>query len=218
MRYQMQLAPEGKNTACRSCRFVFRSGMESSLHLYGTGPIVAVRAASFDCAADNNVDITPGMFLSWDADQGSADLRVVSQPGTLLGIDARISGDPGWVSLNFGIGNAQLSAGTKLGIVASIGGTASTMIHATWRSSIGEEWRDIDFPDAIGGAGKPATCVALADVHMGAYATRPEAHSLLILHLPRQDFRLDLRDLLIFGLSGDDAASAPEPTLGAFAV
>lgn len=177
-----------------------------------------LRQATITATAEDGGHISPNVYFSWDGAQAEVAIAVQSVPGQLLTAEVTLQGSPRWFALNIGLGAGAFTAGDSFGLVIDAGSTVPFECHGFVRSSKDGETFDTTLAEEIrlapaGGRSVVLHSIAASDplVWAGQYHT-------LIIPLPKQSFRLDLRDLRLVHLDASDAAMAGQRTLTAVAV
>ncbi|MDO9639981.1 MAG: hypothetical protein Q7J44_15700 [Pseudotabrizicola sp.] len=177
-----------------------------------------LRQATIMAPAEEGGHISPNVYFSWDSAQAEVAIAVQSAPGQLLTAEVTLQGSPRWFALNIGLGAGAFAAGDSFGLVIDASSTVPFDCQPFVRSSKEDETLDTILAEEIrltpaGGASVMLHCIAASDplVWAGQFHT-------LILPLPKQNFRLDLRDLRLLHLGSGEAAMAGQRTLTAVAV
>jgi hypothetical protein len=140
-------------------------------------------------------DLGRGVYTSWDP-EGGVTLSARQDRGTLVSLEAQVSGTPRWNSFNLELGTAAFVPGDILIVVADIEGAAGHRMSAFVRSAgDGRPMSDTHFSDPLEGSGTRAVRTLLHAVraHDGL-AGAPRFHTLVVA-LPCTDFGLTLHDL-----------------------
>lgn len=190
--------------------------MTDTTLLLGETCLAAARAEALRTTADNDSWLVPGLFLSWDAQNGAADIDVASGPEEILRLDARVRDAPRWLSLNLALGNAALAPGDTLVAVADFAAAGVPRAALTLRSEIGGESGDTPMAEALAPAS--GLSVAMHTLRPADFAARGIGSHLLILHLPKEDFEMTVRDLRVMAVPAGSVPAAAPPALGDLAV
>lgn len=176
-------------------------------------PLNHLRRTDQNGPINSDLSLVEGIYVSWDDKDTEVRLDLTSPPGQLCTIDGRITGEPGWLTLNIALGDWRFGPGDVFGLVADFTGPSCTPYL---RSRESDGWSDTILPALVGGKVAPRTILQCFDAHDGAVG--PESFHTLILPLPRRSFSWSLHDLAIFTIPAS-AGLRPEPlTLSSFAI
>ncbi|TGD63285.1 hypothetical protein EYC08_13380 [Tabrizicola sp. WMC-M-20] len=172
-----------------------------------------LRQATLATAATECGPLTDNVYFSWDSAQAEVSVTVHSAPGQLLTAEIALQGTPRWFALNIGLGTGAFAAGDSFGLVIDAQSSVPFACQPFVRSSKEGEGFDTTLADeiALSPAGRACVvlhCLAASDplVWTGGFHT-------LILPLPKQNLRFDLRDLRLVHLGAEDVAMPGQRTL-----
>ena len=153
--------------------------MTPDAHLAAT--LNALRGLTFDGTAADTQHLVPGVFFSADP-QGQVTVQASSRPGMLLNFRVQVDRPGRWLSLNMGVGSADLTDARIVSFACKADARATTAFRVCLRSGTEGGFRDVLFA-------KPVICGPDTAVHMDvlSLATTPE--------VPRQ---APWRELVIF--------------------
>lgn len=172
--------------------------------------LAQVQGQTYQGPASTTTPLVEGIYFSWDNEKEVVALEVQSPPGQLCHITGRISGTPGWLTLNIALGVLDFAPGDTFGIVANVSGAPCTPYL---RSRHGETLLDTELQDGMSEGAQPL--LRTFDAHDGAIG-RGGFHT-LVLPLPLQDFAWTLHDMAIFALPASTGLRSAPLTLSSFA-
>lgn len=171
-----------------------------------------LRQASITATAEEGGHISPEVYFSWDKAQAEVAIALHSGPGQLVSAAVTLKGTPRWFALNIGLGAGAFAAGDRVGLVIDAGSTVAFACHALVRSSKQGETFDTPLAQEIRLTPPGGTQVVLHTLAASDPMVWTAGYHTLILPLPMQSCRFDLRDLRLVHLAAD-AGGAQHRTL-----
>lgn len=165
---------------------------------------------------ERHAEVVPGLYFSWDSDEGQVELDLADEPGALLALQAQVTGAPRWLSMSVVLGEVRLEPAQALGLAAAGWADGPRDILPFLRSRRGDTMGDTHFAEPLRFSDRLGHVAALKGLAAGDAATGAELFHTLILPLPQESFRLVLADLRLFVLHRDPGAALDE-TLGGLA-
>jgi hypothetical protein len=172
-----------------------------------------LRKASFSTEVDQSVPVVPGVYFSWDVQDGGAGVSVTSQPGGLLRADVRVRGLPRWLTLSINLGQGHFVEREAIGVVIRAACSVAFDLAPFVRSSQDGDKQDTILADRCNLQPVPRSFVLVHDILPREALTLASDFHTLILPLPKQDFCLDLLDLRFFHVGRSDHPAPRRPTL-----
>ncbi|MBB3995885.1 hypothetical protein GGR95_003551 [Sulfitobacter undariae] len=179
--------------------------------------ISALRTANISGRLDADTRLSPSVYFSSDDKGGTADVTLYPHEGGLINAEIKVTGHPGWLSLNIGLGTGAFNEGDTLGIITDIRGTDTFNIRPYIRSSRNSDEQDTILSKDITFGGTPTISTLLHTVSPADALPHDEAYHTLILPLPIRDLSLVLNDLCLFHLGAESGLSEYSMTLGRLA-
>jgi hypothetical protein len=143
--------------------------------------------------AINGQHLVPGIFFSLDPESDNT-VDVQSQPGELMSF--RLNADrPGrWLTLNMGVGPADLSSCKIVGFACKLDAPATTTFRVCLRSGGDAGHRDMFFPKTV--VAYPKTALHLDVVEIESHPeVKPQAPwREIVLFFQRESAQINLRD------------------------
>ena len=158
-----------------------------------------LRRATIGGKAGESAHLSYNVYFCWDQQGADVDIALSSQPGHLLTADIALRGTPEWFTLSIGLGSGTFGVGDTLGLAVDLSATAAFDLAPFIRSVDGGKRHDTHLADAarIGnGTVGPALLLHTVDAHE-PLAWAGSFHT-LIIPLPRQSGKLELRDMRLF--------------------
>lgn len=167
--------------------------------------------------AENNKELSPGVYLSWDDD---ADMSIAydSPDWAALALTTRISSKPRWQSLNLVLATGVLRAGDTLGLVVEGYADVQTPLKITTRSAINGTQIDCHWDDQITLHPMNNVAIALHRYEMLDGVVDSEGYHTLMIDLPPQSSAMTLRNIRLFRLPHSRELLTDAETLSSFAV
>jgi hypothetical protein len=147
-------------------------------HLAAT--LTALRGLTFDGFVADTQHLVPGVFFSLDP-EGKTAVHVDSLPGNLLAMRVEVERPGRWLSLNMGVGDANLAGCRIVSFACKSDARTGTQFRVCLRSGVAGGYRDAFFP-------KTVICGAGTSIHMD------------VLDLTKHDVPIDApwREIVIF--------------------
>ncbi len=187
--------------------------MNHSCEIFANGVIETLAALEAAGKAEVDGRIVPGLHPTWDEEEGAVALSYRAEPGTLLQLEAQVSGAPRWLTLNIDLGPGAFEAGDVIGIVADIAGEAEDMLGMFIRSTTQGGDVDTELAEPLFVAAQQRVAAALHVVAPQDGVAGSERFHMLGLKLPKRDFRLEIRGLRVFVRPAAEVPEAPAMTL-----
>lgn len=190
--------------------------MTHPIDLFSAKALSELRDISINVQVENNAQIVPGIYFSWDSEAKGTRLGLMSEPGMLASVELEVPDSPRWLVLNLALGNGDISAGDVLGIVADIKGLNGNKMLLFVRTACEGAFSDTQIPDPLEGSEDPAIRVLLYTVQFGDPITKGEGYHTLVLELPKQNGTLTINNLRFFVLPAARNLRSMPPTLANF--
>lgn len=174
--------------------------MSHSCEIFAAKVRAALAAYQGAGAVGNGARIVPGFFPNWDEEHGTVALTHEAEPGNLVRVEAKVTGEPRWLTLNLDLGGGRFEAGDVIGVVADVDGDGDYALEMFIRTRSEEGNMDTEFPDGLPIAPGRRVVTSMHMVGAGDGAVNSERFHMLIIRLPKRDFRFDLRDMMFFVL------------------
>lgn len=165
--------------------------------LFAANTISILRTMSFSQTVENNKPLLPGVYFSWDTEEGNVDLSLESRTGELFEIWPKVTGKPRWFSLNLSLGDCTFEAGDVIGVIVEFEGAKGETFRFFTRSARGEKMTDTQFEDALKGSEDISVQTVLHTLTGSDALVQGQGFHTLILPLPLHDVTLRLRDLRV---------------------
>lgn len=161
--------------------------------------IGTLRKTDLPNTAQSGEPLIPGIYFSWDTKDCDITFTLSRpRPNMLMRIDGSVKGTPRWLTLNLVLDEAEISADTVLGVVASMSGTGAKTLPLFIRSVRDGETEDTIFDEELVLNKGKRVSVALNRLSDSSFAAGGKAFHTLVINLPTQDFELALEDLSVF--------------------
>lgn len=172
--------------------------MTSLFDSFTLNQISMLRNKAFSGKAENNAELSEGIYLSWDDEGSDVSVSARSEIGRLLVLEAAVKGNPRWFSLNFSLGGGVISAGDVLVIAAEGYARGGLAVPFFLRSAQGEWTEDTHASKPLVIPSQNSIATALHVVGAAQPMLGAEAFHTLIFNLPKSSFGISLRDLRMF--------------------
>lgn len=192
--------------------------MDDFLDRFSQTNLGFLRSSERSGKAENNTEIAPGIYLSWDAEGTGLAVEYESPDWAALSLAYQMSAAPGWFSLNLALAEGLISEGDVLGLVVEGYSAQSASISLRLRSAIEGETFDSDWNDAISLHPSNDVTVALRSFAVVDGMVGREGYHTLIMNLPRENGTLTIRNMRLFRMPGSRELRRDPETLASFAV
>ena len=176
--------------------------MSDFLETFSIVNLGALRAEVSSGAAENNEEIVPGVYLSWDEDETQIDIIYDSPDWASLSLDYTVQGTPRWLSLNLALGEGQFEPGDVIGLVLEGYAAGKLIIPVRLRSSIEGETFDTVCDDTIAIYPNNGVSTVLMTIEYGNSVAGREGYHTLMLGLPAGRAAMTLRNMRVFRMPG----------------
>ena len=158
--------------------------------------LAALRGLDYAGPVVNGQHLVPGIFFSLDPDAENT-AEVESRPGELMSFKIAVERPGRWMTLNMGIGSADLSACKIVGFACKLDAPATTTFRVCIRSGGEGGHKDVFFPKAV--VAYPKTALHLDVMEIADYpdiGIRAPWREMVIFfqrettHINLRDFRL----------------------------
>lgn len=165
--------------------------------------LAALRVASFASTETRSSKLGGALRLDLDPDVGKVTMSCNSEPGMIVALDARIEGTPRWVVLRLDLGAGVFRPGDVLGLTMQASAARNCQVDVTLRTTKNGDSADLRFADTLALSPRKEVLTVLHTLS-GTDPVCGEAKSAsLLLHLPKQDFRMTLHDMHFFILPAE---------------
>lgn len=172
--------------------------MSHPIETFTAEAIAACRTAEKEISVENNVHLSPEIYINWDEDEGNVALTAHFQANMLLALEAKVTKSPRWFSLNIGLGRGALAPGDVLGLVFEVEIDKPFHRAPFCRSAVDDAYGDTYWQDSLNVAGEGKQIVTLLrSIEPGDPLTKDGFHT-LVIPLPPADFSLTLYDMRLF--------------------
>jgi hypothetical protein len=168
--------------------------------------------------AQNNAEIVPGIYLSWDEEGTGLSVGYDSPDWAMLSLDTKMTAPPRWFSLNLALAEGRIAADDVLGLVVEGYAAQGATLTLRLRSAIGGEVFDSDWEDVITLHPENNVSVALRRFSALDGIVDAEGYHTLILGLPSESATLTIRNMRLFRMPGSRELRPEPETLSSFAV
>ncbi|WP_146036467.1 hypothetical protein [Pseudotabrizicola formosa] len=172
-----------------------------------------LRQATLATTATDCGPLCDNVYFSWDSAQAEVSVAMQSDPGQLLTAEVALNGTPRWFALNIGLGSGAFAAGDSFGLVIDAQSSVPFACQPFVRSSKEGEAFDTILAEDITLSPASRACVVLHSLSASDPLVSTGGFHTLILPLPKQDFRFDLRDLRLFHVGASAAEGVGQRTL-----
>lgn len=186
--------------------------MTHSSELFTANAISILRTLEFEHPVESGVPVAPDICFHWDNKQASVDITVKSRPGHLVDMWAKVSGTPRWLSFTLSLGECSFRSGDTLGLIVELEGCGGETLPVIIRSSRDGTPADTPVLDTLTGSDDRVVRTLLHTIAPQDALTGGTAFHMLIIQLPRRDFRLDLRDLRLVVIPAERRFNSPPGT------
>ncbi|MCC5989161.1 MAG: hypothetical protein JJT95_15930 [Pararhodobacter sp.] len=174
--------------------------MSNSCEKFADGVLEALAAYQGTGALENGARIVRGFFPNWDEEHGTVALSHESGPDNLLRVEGKATGEPRWLTLNFDLGGGDFEPGDVIGVVADVEGDGDYDLEMFIRTRSDEGNIDTEFPEGLSVSAGRRVVNSMHTVGMGDGVVTTERFHMLIIRLPKRDFRLEIREMRFFVL------------------
>lgn len=172
--------------------------MSHSIETFTADVISTCRANQDDLLIENNAHLSPEIYVSWDDEDGRVELKAQTDANMLLALEAQVSQEPRWFSLNIGLGQGALKVGDVLGIVFETESARAFYSAPFCRSALEENHGDTYWQDGLDVKGEGRQISTLLHTVEPGDPLIQEAFHTLVIPLPCQAFSLTLHDMRLF--------------------
>lgn len=171
--------------------------------------------ASFDetRALENNREMIPSVYLSWDAEQATLEGDLAPAAAGGLTLNARVDGKPRWVTLNLALGTETLNAGDVVGLVLEAQANVPLQIPVFLRAATKGGEGDIGWSEPVECQTEPGLTLAFAEIPAWSPFGGSEAYYTLVLPLLAPDLTLTISGLRVFVVRAERGLRLAAPTL-----
>jgi hypothetical protein len=187
--------------------------MTDLLSIFTFKNIESLRKLCLACDSSNDQHLVDGVYLSWDDAETRVTMHIESEPGSLINMNAEVSGAPRWMSLNFALGVGPMVQGDTLCVVLDASADSESLLSIFVRSRFADRVEDFDWDESIRLTHRRQITTAFCKVP-AAEATAEECYRTLVIRLPRESFRIYFHDLRFFTIRSEQYALASNMTLG----
>lgn len=174
--------------------------MSHPCEVFADTVLAGLAAQNGEGPVENDQRLVPGLYVSWDDDKGKVTLRRTAEKEATLGLTARITQAPRWITLNIDLGPGRFEPGDILGLAADLESDRPLRLDAFVRSAGEDGHEDSRLPDALNAAPGGVVQTSLLTVHAAHGLTRNSRFHTLVFRLPDNDFSLTLRGFQLFVL------------------
>lgn len=192
--------------------------MDDFLERFSQTNLGFLRSSERSGMAENNTEIVPGIYLSWDAEETGLTVEYNSPGWAALTLSYQRSAAPRWFSLNLALAEGLIAEGDVLGLVVEGYSAQSASISLRLRSMIEGETFDSDWSDTINLHPSNDVAVALRSFAVVDGLVGREGYHTLIMSLPRENGSLTIRNMRLFRMPGSRELRRDPETLASFAV
>lgn len=171
--------------------------MTHPIELFTSKVIYSLRGADLPETAENDTPIVKGFYFSWDSDQADITLSLSRDSDDLLHVDATVSGEPRWFTLNLAMGPGGFSGGATLGLIAELSKTKGIAFPMFVRSLRDEQTEDTFLRESLIQSDDRSVATVFNTLSDQDFMTGSPGHHTLVLRLPPQSFSLTLHDLRV---------------------
>ncbi len=183
--------------------------------IFTASAVSILRSSDFSQKLENNSHIVPDIYFSWDDEGGEVDITLKSINGYMGEIWSKVSGTPGWLSLNLSLGNCSFAAGDVLGLVVELEDCPDQNFPAFIRSMReGGAPSDTYLDEILTGSRDRAVRTLLHKVSQHSDMAGAQAYHTLIIPLPLKDFSMNLRDIRLFVIPAARGLDTRPATVG----
>ena len=183
--------------------------MSHSCETFANRAIEALATLETEGEAEVDGRIVAGIHTTWDEMEGSVALAYRSEPETLLRLEAKVSGQPRWLTFNIDLGAGAFAAGDVIGLVADIASDEDCSLEMFVRSATETGDVDTELSEALSVSSGRSVATALHVVAADDGMARADKFHMLGIRLPKQHFRLDIRGLRVLVRPAAEASAAP---------
>ena len=187
--------------------------MSHSCETFADGVLGALAAYQGSGAVENGMRIVPSFYPSWDEERGTVALTHEAGPDNLLRVEANVTGEPRWLTLNLDLGGGSFEVGDVIGVVADVEGDGEFALEMFARSTSEHENTDTEFADKLPVSTARGVGVIMHTVGPGDGVLTTDRFHMLIIRLPRRDFRLEMREMKLFVLPASHGLRSGPMTL-----
>lgn len=177
--------------------------MKHSCETFANGVLEALGAYQGTGALENNARIVPGLYPSWDTANGTVTLNHEAGPENLCRLEAKVAGQPEWLTLNLDLGDGSFEAGAVIGIVADVAGGSDLSLQMFIRTSAEQGGVDTGLTERLPVSASRRVVTVLHTVGADDGVAATDRFHTLAIRLPRHDFRLEIHDMHFFILPAD---------------
>lgn len=189
--------------------------MSDFLEAFSIVNLGALRTGVASGAAENNAEIVPGVYLSWDEEGTGIEIIYDSPDWAALSLDFKVTGTPRWLSLNLALAEGRFEAGDVIGLVVEGYAAENRSITMRLRSKVRDEMIDTRWEDAIDLHPGNGVSAALRTIEPGDGISGQDGYHTLVLGLPPASGSMTIRNMRVFlvpgsrGLHSDSRAPTP---------
>lgn len=185
---------------------------------FAANTLATLRAAEFSRLVECDEHIVPELYFNWDTEEGEVQVDVVSTPGALMQITAKVHQAPRWFSLNISLGSDKFSPGDVIGMAVDLQADQDISLSPFIRTSEDGELLDTDLDEPLHATTARQVTTLLHTVAPGGELGWITGYHTAVLRLPFHDFQLRLSDLRLFALPGEQVLDLQDRTLATAAL
>lgn len=191
--------------------------MSDFLDSFSQTQLNQLRHSVLSGTAENNKELSPGVYLSWD-DETDMSIMYDSPDWAALSLTTDIKSKPRWQSLNLVLATGVLRSGDTLGLVVEGYADTKTSLNIATRSAIDGTEVDCRWEDQITLHPMNNVSIAVQRYDMLDGVVDREAYHTLMIDLPPQSTAMTLRNIRLFRLPHSRELLTDVETLSSFAV
>jgi hypothetical protein len=155
--------------------------------------MAALRGLEFAGPAVTGQHLVPGVFFSIDPESTNT-VSVESRPGELMTFKLGVDKPGRWLTLNMGVGAADLSACKIVGFACKLDAPVTTSFRVCLRSGGEGGHKDVFFPKTVVAYPKTALHLDVMEIESNADIRVQAPWRELVIFFPRESCEINLRD------------------------
>ncbi|GAB4264908.1 MAG: hypothetical protein Kow0013_12600 [Pararhodobacter sp.] len=191
--------------------------MSDFLDAFSEQTLHGLRTAVLSGVAENNREIFPGLYLSWDPEEMETAPRYESPDWATLSVAYTAKAAARWVSLNLVLADGRLDAGDVLGLVIEGYASENRSFPIRLRSKFDGVTADCDWTDSIELTIENGSSVALRTLEPKDEVVGKDGYHTLLIGLPPTEFSFTIRNMRLFRMPGSLGMRSEPETLSSFA-
>lgn len=191
--------------------------MSDFLETFSIKNLGVLRTTVASGAVENNDEIVPGIYLSWDEEDTEIAIAYESPDWAALSLDYTVKGAPRWLSLNLALADGRFEVGDVIGLIVEGYAAESRSITLRLRSKIEDETFDASWEETIDLHPDNGVSAALRTIEPFDGIGGREGYHTLVFGLPAKSGSMTIRAMRVFLMPGSRGLRSDSGTLSSAA-